>query len=921
MHSIRNKCSEVLEHVIDNDADVVFLSETWMESENNDITAMIKSYGYRLLHERRKNREKEIGGGVGVMVRSTMIHKHHKCKFYKSFEHVVVSVKLTNSTKLMIITIYRLLFISASIFMEEFTEFLEGLNAMTEDFILSGDINFHLETDNSHVLQLQNLWSAFNMTQHVQSATHNLGHTIDLVLTNKESPTIQNLVCKDVQLSDHFMVIFDSEVEVIKQEQRTITFRSTKEVDIELFSEALNERFSEVNEIDDFGEKATKYSSVVREVVDRFAPLKTKTIKVVQNAPWFDSEYKELRKSRRKAEKKYMKHRTPENRQSFVDLRKQTTNQALLKKREHYNNKMNDCKGSKELYNCVNELLDRKKESVLPSHDSPIELAERFSKYFKEKIQDIRKAFPQIDIAEGSQGGSFIGTPLTVFDPTTDDEIREIVEKHRIKCSPEDPIPASLLKKTVEVFIPIWRELVNLSLSQGDMTCLKCAVLTPLIKAMDSLVDIDLEKNYRPVSNLLFVSKLTERVVDKRINTHMTTYQLHSNNYAYKDKHSTEFLLTKVANDLLLACDKKIPTLVMFLDLSAAFDTVDQDKLLKILHDDIGIRGTSLKWFTSYLCGRTQKVKIGDSYSDDVVVDFGVTQGLILGPKLFNIYTRPFPSQLQVVRVTVEGYADDHQLMKQFNLMFQVEVLGKGVSQIFEIVEKWMKDNFLKLNSGKTKIMIIAPDGIQQEIIVNGTFIEGKCIRFVETAKNLGFYFDSTLSLEYQIQTVVTNCYNTIRLLSRIKFFLSTEQLNQLVCSLVLSKLDYCNSLYYGLSTEIIGRLQSVQNSAARLVCKVNGYDKVRSDELFHKLHWLKVRERIAYKLLLSVYKCVSGNAPRDLINMLTVVKCDRTKKLVAKKCNGRMGDRAFSVCGPRVWNALPINLRMVEDEDDLKSS
>ena len=336
---------------------------------------------------------------------------------------------------------------------------------------------------------------------------------------------------------------------------------------------------------------------------------------------------------------------------------------------------------------------------------------------------------------------------------------------------------------------------------------------------------------------MLFLSKLIERIVDIRINEHMDKNNLHSSKqYAYKEEHSTELLLTKVVNDLLLACDKKIPTLVMFLDLSAAFDTVDQGKLLQILKNDIGIRGVALKWFESYLCCRTQKVKIGDSYSSEVVLDFGVTQGSILGPKLFNIYTKPFPTKLHVVKVSVEGYADDHQLLKQFNLIFQVEVLGEGIEKIFTVIEKWMSDNFLKLNSGKTKIMIIAPDGVQQEITVNGTYIDGKCIRFVETAKNLGVYIDSTLSMEFQIQKVVTNCYSTIRHLSRIKYFLSTEHLNLLACSLVLNLMDYCNSLYYGLSSELIGKLQSVQNSAARLVCKVNCYDRVSSNALFHKL-------------------------------------------------------------------------------------
>ena len=658
----------------------------------------------------------------------------------------------------------------------------------------------------------------------------------------------------------------------------------------------------------------------MKELVHEFAPLKTKTIKVVPNASWFDSEYKELRKKRRKAEKKYKKSRTPENRTLFVDLRKQTTFLALSKKREHYNKKINECNSTKELYNCVNELLDKKKSSVLPSHDSTTELAERFNKYFKDKICEIRKSFPPYETSLDDSGGSFTGTPLEVFKPATEDEIRGLVMKHGLKCSPDDPIPAALLKRVVDVFIPIWRELVNLSLAQGSMICLKCSILAPLIKALDSLMDIEILKNYRPVSNLLFLSKLIERIVDLRTNDHMDVNNLHSSKqYAYKDEHSTELLLTKVTNDLLLACDKKIPTLVMFLDLSAAFDTVDQGKMLKILHDDIGIRGVALKWFESYLCGRTQKVKIGDSYSSEVELDFGVTQGSILGPKLFNWYTKPFPTKMHVVKVSVEGYADDHQLLKQFNLIFQVEVLGEGIDHIFEVIEKWMRENFLKLNSGKTKIMIVAPDGVQQEITINGTFIDGKCIRFVETAKNLGVYIDSTLSFEFQVQNVVMNCYSTIRHLSRIKFFLTTDQLNLLACTLVLSTLDYCNSLYYGLSAELIGKLQSVQNSAARLVCKVNGYDKVRSDELFHKLHWLKIRERIAYKVLLIVFKCVSGHAPVDLMDMLKPAKSGRTKKLEARKCNGVMGDRAFSVCGPRLWNALPSYLRVIEDVVDFK--
>jgi len=104
------------------------------------------------------------------------------------------------------------------------------------------------------------------------------------------------------------------------------------------------------------------------------------------------------------------------------------------------------------------------------------------------------------------------------------------------------------------------------------------------------------------------------------------------NQYGYKRNHSTETLLLKIVNDLLLACDNSIPTLLMFLDLSAAFDTVDHVKLLSVLKNVFGVRGTALKWLKSFLIGRTQRVLINGSFSKSESLDFGVPQGSILGP-------------------------------------------------------------------------------------------------------------------------------------------------------------------------------------------------------------------------------------------------------------------------------------------------
>ena len=200
---------------------------------------------------------------------------------------------------------------------------------------------------------------------------------------------------------------------------------------------------------------------------------------------------------------------------------------------------------------------------------------------------------------------------------------------------------------------------------------------------------------------------------------------------------------------------------------------------------------------------------------------------------------------------------------------------------------------------------------------MNGTFISGQCIRFVDHAKNLGTYIDSTMSMDHQVEKVVSSCFLTIRLLARIKGFLTTEQLQLMVCSLVLSKIDNCNILYYGMSAENMAKLQRVQNSAARLACKVSISDRIHSEDLFYKLHWLKVRERVAYKVLVIVHKCVYGKAPVNVKKLVRFSSNDRLKTLEVQAFKSSYGERAFSVCGPRLWNCIPTKLRMLDDLDN----
>ena len=226
---------------------------------------------------------------------------------------------------------------------------------------------------------------------------------------------------------------------------------------------------------------------------------------------------------------------------------------------------------------------------------------------------------------------------LSDFAPTDIEEVKGIISKHGIKTSYEDPLPRTVLKENLDLLLPIWFKVINKSLSSGNFDGFKQAIITPLIK--DNELDQDNLKNYCPISNLPFLSKLIERTVLSRLNHHMRELDCEmSNQYGYKPAHNTESLLIKITNDLLIASDAKTATVLLLLDLSSAFDTVDKVKLINILSEEIKITGNALNWFKSYLFGRTQKVKIGENFSDSVVIEFGVPQGSVLSPVLFNIY-------------------------------------------------------------------------------------------------------------------------------------------------------------------------------------------------------------------------------------------------------------------------------------------
>ena len=359
--SLNNKLPDLMEHILDRGSDVVFLTETWLQDDENAITAEIKTYGYRLLHDRRKDREKARGGGVGILVRSTLIAKQLSVKHFHSFEHTIVKMPLAKKKILYLISVYRLQYVAVSTFMEEFSELLDLYTVPYEHFVIAGDFNIHFESESSNAKQFKDLLHLYDLKQSILSPTHVKGHTLDLVITSMHSIP-SDISVAEIDLSHHYLVDFKLKAEPNTYEQKLITYRSTKNVDLAKFTKDVEDQLNALPPTDDLATKVSNYNSAMTKIVDDHTCLKTRKMKIVPDAPWFDVEYANLRKLRRNAEKKYRRSGKESDRKLYCTLRKQAVQTSFNKKKTFVTNKLKQGNSCKSLYSVVNDMIDNKKE-------------------------------------------------------------------------------------------------------------------------------------------------------------------------------------------------------------------------------------------------------------------------------------------------------------------------------------------------------------------------------------------------------------------------------------------------------------------------------------------------------------------------------------------------------------------------------
>jgi hypothetical protein len=931
--SVKNKASELADFITDKDIDILAITETWLTSGERDRLSRgeLTPKGYHLIDV---SRSKGRGGGVGVVHKDTLSVKQQLITAERSSFECVELLISSGSDVIRLAVVYRPPAGGKSgqptaVFLDEFHKYVDGLATTSGRLLIVGDFNFHFEDVNDIDAQkFKDLLFGFDLQQHVVGPTHKHGHMLDLVITRCLELDVQNLLTHGAVISDHSAVSFVLPHPKPVAGRKKVTFRKLKDIDIPAFQNDITNSALCESQTTNLEDLVSQYNKTLTAILDEHAPLQSKYITLRPHSPWFNEDIKKAKICRRTAERQWRRTKLTVHYEIYRSEHRRVIDLCMVAKKEYYQSKINDCNNDqKQIFKLADGLLFKKKSSALPTHLDSVDMANKFADYFSLKISGIRKDIIQNQPPDVKQYHcvSNVSVPqLQELRPTNEKELLEIITSSNSKCCLLDPIPTALLKKCMDSLLPVLTKIVNISLAMSSVpTTFKQAIVTPLLKKPSA--DKENMKNYRPVSNLPYAAKLLEKVVVKRLNEHMDIYDLHEPlQSAYRKLHSTETALVKVFNDIVCAVDSKQCVLLILLDLSAAFDTIDHDIMLQQLEGVFGITGSALMWLKSYFSDRSQSVSISNKSSGPHDLDSGVPQGSVAGPFTFPKYTQQLAAIAREFGISIHLYADDTQLYIGFDVD-ESEPSKVRLEACIVKIRAWMSANMLKLNDSKTEYLLIGSKHTLKKVPdhLSSIHVGDANVEATSSARNIGVVIDSTLSMESHIRCLLRSCYASLRDIGKVRGYLTEHSAKLLVHAYVTSKLDSLNSLLYGLPQYQIQKLQLIQNHAARIIARKKKYEHI--EHIRKELHWLPVEFRLKYKILLLVFKCLHELAPVYLCQLLELYMPSRSLRsssqnlLIEKQPRTKIGERAFSVCGPKLWNRLPVHVRNIGDIDAFK--
>ncbi|XDV50661.1 hypothetical protein PO909_019679 [Leuciscus waleckii] len=881
---------------------ILGLTETWIRPEDSATPAALSS-NFSFSHSPRQSGR---GGGTGLLV-------SNNCKYSalsslcnnNSFEYHAIT--LTTPIKIHIVVIYRP--------PGQLGNFVDELDVLLSTFpedgtplLVFGDFNIHLEKP--HATDFTSLLASFDLKRLITTATHKSGNQLDLVYIR--NCTTENILVTPLHVSDHFLITFSLQLSTPAPPlPPPVTFRrNLRSLSPSHLSSAVSSSLpppSQFSSLDVNTATDTLCSTLISSL-DIICPLSSRPARATPSNPWLSEVLREHRTELRAAERKWHKSKDASDLSMYQSLLSSFSVDVHAAKSSYFHNKINSSSNTRLLFKTFNSLL-----CPPPPPPASSLTADDFATFFTNKTTAISSQFSAPHTQEPRPTPSTANTPLSSFSSLTEEEVSTLLLSSHPTTCPLDPIPSHLLQAISPTLLPSLTHIINSSLHTGTFpTAFKQARVTPLLKK--PTLNTSSVENYRPISLLPFIAKTLERAVFNQLTSFLSlNNQLDVNQSGFKKGHSTETALLSVTEALRIAKAASKSSVLILLDLSAAFDTVNHQILLSTL-SSLGITGTSLHWVESYLTGRSFKVAWRGEVSRAHQLTTGVPQGSVLGPLLFSIYTTSLGHIIQAHGFSYHCYADDTQLF----LSFQPDdpTVAARVSSCLADISTWMKEHHLQLNLAKTELLVLpANPSLQHDFTIQ---LESSLITPSRSVRNLGVTFDDQLTFTDHISKTARSCRFALHNIRKIRPFLTEHATQLIVQALVISRLDYCNALLAGLPACATKPLQMTQNAAARLV--FNEPKRAHVTPLFTSLHWLPLAARIKFKALTLAYRTITGSAPSYFHSLLRVyiptrhLRSVNERRLVVPSQKATKSlSRTFSFTVPCWWNALPTLIRNAE--------
>ena len=644
------------------------------------------------------------------------------------------------------------------------------------------------------------------------------------------------------------------------------------------------------------------YSATIKHALHRYLPIKIKKFNKYKHkkSNWITNG---LLKSIKFKDNLYksLKMLTPDSldylnkKQNFIVYRALLSKCIREAKRLYYSSQLNIFKrDTSKTWDILKSIMKNSDRSPYPnffnindavtSNDNII--TQSFNEYFSNIGSNTSAILPDCATTSFHR---YLGTKPTCsfkFSNTTPDEIASIIQKLPSKNSSGcDNLSLKILKLLGPIIAPSISLIVNQSLYTGIFPeILKVAKVIPIHKKGDKTKI----ENYRPISLLPSISKIFEKVVHKQLYDYFDENKLFNDHqYGFRRQHSTEHAILELVDRILIQMDKGNSPIAIFLDLSAAFNSLDHNILLQKLKF-YGITNSSLDWFTSYLENRTQYVEFNNCSSKNTYLSTGVPQGSILGPLLYIIYVNDIQNASKYFNAIL--YADDTSLINSPGLSLNSSIINRELDNIYN----WFSTNKLSLNSSKTKYMLFCTVKKKSKILDLHPVLNNKPIERVYEFKFLGITLDQHLSWDPHIKNIANKLSRNIGIISKLKHFVPFHTLKTLYCSLILPHFTY-GILAWGNKTD---KLLKIQKRAVRTIT-LNKYN-AHTEPLFKRLEILKIHDLYKLNILKFYFKYKHSELPnffqsfslqpRSLIHQYntrikTQLNVNKTKRKFAENC------------------------------------